>query len=167
MFGSSLPHTDELPAERFDGESVRLRDQWGMATIQSAPHISPDMQEEFVMQYQRRLLGYYGLNSFGCCEARNARNIENVKLIPRLRKVIDALEDRYILAWKPNPAQISPLFDIEHSRTELKEVLEKTSDCITEIALKDINAVSGEPQRLDQYIAMASEFVGASSVERP
>ena len=177
VFGSSLPYIDELPADDFDGKSVRLKDQWGMATIQSAPHVSPDMQEEFVMQYQRRLLECYGVNSFGCCEPLTAGNIEYVKLIPRLRKVIvspwsdldpvaDALEDRYILAWKPNPVQISPLFDLERSRTELSEVLKKTCECITEIVLKDINAVSGEPQRVDRYTAMASELVGASAEER-
>ena len=171
VISSSLGYSDQLPANDFQGK-VRATDQWGHATIQSAPNWAPDMQEEFVLQYQRRILKRYGLNVFGCCEPLNAKNIEHVKKIPRLRKVIvspwsdvdavaAALEDKSILAWKPNPSQVVATFDLEASRRELEDVLRRTDGCHREIILKDLISLSGQPQRLGEYTRMARQLAEA------
>jgi hypothetical protein len=175
--GSSLGFTSELPARDYTGQ-VRPIDQWGHATVQSAPDWSPPMQEEFVFQYQRRLLDRFGLNAYGCCEPLNARNIGYVKAMPRLRRVIvspwsdldavaDALKGHCILAWKPNPAQIAPSFNLDRSRRALVEVLNTIRDQPAEIILKDIHTVAGQPARLDRFTQMAAELVGCPPVGNP
>ena len=165
---SSLSYTDELPAN--DSDFIKTSNQWGHATIQSAPDMAPEKQEEFFIKHQRRLLSRFGLNMFGCCERLTKENLEFIKLIPNLRKLIvspwsdldetiASLADDYILAWKPHPTQMTSTFDMDSSRNELVDFLNKARDCHTEIVLKDIGTFSGEPDRLDRYSRMAHEVV--------
>ena len=170
---SSLGYTSELPTGGLESKSPRAIDLWGQATVQSASFLSPGHQEEYFIQYQRRLLANFGLNQYGCCEPLNSGNLEYIKAIPRLRKIVvspwsdlDSVKQHlghaYAIAFKPNPTQITSVFDIERSKRELEGVLEMFDGCALEIVLKDIGTVSGNPDRLRRYCQMASGLIGAN-----
>ena len=60
-----LGYSDELPQADFDPAHVRTIDQWGFATSQIFSGVSPEMHEEFALQYERRWLEQFGLTYFG------------------------------------------------------------------------------------------------------
>lgn len=170
--GGGVSCTDQLPAGDYDGRHVRFRDLWGHATIQSAPHLSPAMQEQFIFAYQRQLLNHYGLVCYGCCEPIHAGNLPSILRLPNLRKLIvspwsdlpavsAALTDRYVLAWKPNPAQIAPNYDLRASEKHIRQTLRQTSANIVQIILKDIHTTQQQPERIDQFTHMVSALIGA------
>ena len=161
-----VAYTDELPVPDFDGR-VRLKDLWGFAEAQEISQVSPDMCEEFVYQYQRKVLARFGLNCFGCCEPVTDR-MEYVKKIPNLRRVsispwadlkiaAEQLQDKYIFSWKPNPAMMVGNFDPDRIRKNIREALEIADGCVFEMILKDTHTVENDHSRLSSWVQIANE----------
>ena len=85
-YTGGVGYTDELPPKDFDSAHVRLKDVWGAAEAQEFAQISPEMHEEFILQYERRLLANFGLNGYGCCDDLTNK-MEGVLKIRNLRRV--------------------------------------------------------------------------------
>ena len=162
-------YTDELPQKDFAG-TVRLKDLWGMAEAQEIAQVSPAMHEEFVLQYQRRVLRHFGLNAYGCCEALHHK-MEHVKKIPNLRKVsispwadirvsAEALGPKYLFSWKPNPADLAAInFDEGRIRRQIRETLAvcRRNRCVVEIIMKDTHTCNNDASRFDRWTRIAQE----------
>lgn len=164
-----LAYTDELPGPGFDGR-VRLRDLWGHGESQELVGVSPAMHEEFVLRHQRRLLDRFGLNCYGCCEPVTDR-LEYVLKIPRLRRIsispwadlrvaAEALQDKHVFSWKPNPAQLVGDFDPDRVRRNIRETLDIAKDCVLEIVMKDVHTVQHDPSRPATWVRIAQEETG-------
>ncbi len=164
-----LGFTEELPADGFDDKHVRLRDMWGFAEAQETVGLSPQMWNEFVLEYNLPFLERCGLNHFGCCEPLTDRLDILKERVPRLRRIsISPWADRekaaeslgrdYIYSWKPNPAQLAAVrFDEEKVRSYIRETLEITRGCVVEIVLKDTHTCNNQPERFDRWAQIAQE----------
>lgn len=171
----ALGWTDELPADDFDGEHVRMIDCWGGQMAQIFSGVSPAMHEEFALQYELRILEKFGLNYYGCCEPLD-RKLDLMKQIPRLRKVsmspyvnwqaaAEGVGRQYVFSAKPNPAVLATeSWHPEQARADLRKILEATRGCHVEIIMKDIHTLRNEPHRLWEWAEIAMEEVmsGAS-----
>ena len=160
--------TDELPQPDYDGEHARTMDQWGTSTGQIFSEVSPDMHEEFCLQYERRWLERFGLNCYGCCEPLD-RKMGILRSVPRLRRVsmspwVDL--DRaaaetgrdFIFSHKPNPAVLATeRWNPDHARSVLRDALERTRACVVEVIMKDIETCRSEPHRIAEWCRLAVE----------
>jgi hypothetical protein len=164
-----IGYTDELPAPDFDGQRVRLRDLWGFGVAQELAGVSPAQHEEFVLNYQLRLLEHYGINAYGCCESY-ATKFDMLRKVPRLRRVsvspwcevevaAEKLQDDYIFSWKPNPALIVGNFDPDRIRSYIRRTLEVAKGCVLEIVHKDTFTLEHEPARLETWSRIAREEI--------
>ena len=165
-----LGYSDELPQADFDPAHVRTIDQWGHSTAQIFSGVSPEMHEEFALQYERRWLEQFGLTYFGCCEPLHNK-IEILESIPNLRKIsmspwadvektVEKTDGKYVLSYKPNPAVLATgEWNLAQARKNLSEVLDKTRGCVVEVIMKDISTVRYKPQRLWEWSEMAMELV--------
>ena len=160
-------YTDELPQPDFAGRA-RCCDLWGFADSQETSQVSPRMYAEFVFPYEKPILDRFGLNCYGCCEPLHGRwsqvaehsNLRRVSCSPwaDVRKMAAALEDRYILSIKPNPAALAtPNIDRQAIRRWLRETLDATRDCIVEIIMKDNHTLGGNPDNAVQWCRIAKE----------
>ena len=169
-----LGYTDELPQKDFNPSHVRPIDQWGCATAQIFSEVSPEMHEEFALQYEKRWLKKFGLTYYGCCEPLHNK-MSILKTIPNLRKVscspwckVDKMVEQvgtdYVISIKPNPAIFAEdNWNLEAARKLLENSLEKTRGCHVEIIAKDLSTMRGQPQRLWEWADMAMETVGKFS----
>jgi len=158
--------TDELPGPDYDPNHVRPINQWGSSTGQIFSEVSPDMHEEFCLQYERRWLERFGLNCYGCCEPLHNK-IHLMRTIPRLRRIsmstwvdVSVAAERigadFIFSYKPNPAVLArDGWKPEVARAELRRVLEETRGCVVELIMKDISTVRNDPPRLWKWADMA------------
>ena len=161
-------YSDELPQDDFEPDHVRPIDIWGCATAQIFSEVSPQMHEEFALQYERRWLDRFGLTYYGCCEPLDIK-MGILRKVPNLRKIsmspwIDV--DRaakevgtdYVFSLKPNPEILGrDAWHPDIARKVLNETLEKTQGCVVEIIMKDISTVRYEPQRLWEWADIAVE----------
>ncbi len=163
-------YTEELPQQDFDSGHVRGRDMWGCAVAQIFSDVSPVMHEEFALQYESKWLENFGLNYYGCCEPLH-KKIDILRKLPNLRKIsmspfidihkaTESIRDSYVFSLKPFSAILATdRWDPGAARKELKEKLEVTqrNNCRVEVIMKDISTVRYEPQRLWEWLEIASE----------
>ncbi|NQU10942.1 hypothetical protein HQ590_09145 [bacterium] len=166
----AIGYTDELPAPGFDPNHVRLKDVWGGSAAQIFARVSPAMHEEFCLHHERAFLELFGLTCYGCCEPLDGK-VSILKSIPNLRRIsmspwvdvaraAEQLGDRYVFAWKPNPAIISgESWDPAAACQQVRGFLEKSRGCIREMILKDIETVRDEPRRLAEWLQVAREEI--------
>ena len=162
--------TDELPQPDFDGERVRLKDLWARAATQIfTDGVSPEMHDEFAVQYEKRLLGRFGLSCYGCCEpldrkmhvVRKIGNLRRVSMSPwvDIGRAAEAVGRDYIYTHKPNPTIVSMhRWDPDLAREELRDAFEKTRDNVVEVNLQDLHTVRNEPRRLTAWTEMAMQL---------
>ena len=162
-------YTDELPKAGFDPDRVRLCDMWGSAESQEMAQVSPEMHDEFVLQYEKRLLEPFALTGYGCCEDLT-RKMDDVFTIPNIRRISispwadvdvcgEKLGDEYIFSWKPMPAHLVGDFNTEMIRDYIKHTLEAAKGCALEMILKDTHTCQHHPERFDEWTRIARELV--------
>lgn len=161
----ALGYTDQLPA----GAEEPLKNLWGGAADQIFGEVSPEMHEEFALNYNRKWHERFGLNYYGCCEPLHNKIDVIRKNIPNLRKVsaspwanIPSMAEQcgkdLVVSIKPNPAILAEdTFSLDRARKYLTERIAPAKDCAVEIVLKDITTVRNEPQRLWQWAEIALE----------
>jgi hypothetical protein len=162
--------TDELPADDFDGTHVRLKDLWGFSTAQSFVSVSPEMHNEFIIQYEKRVLSHFGLNALACCEPMH-KKLKYARQIPNLRRVsmsewVDVEEAAketgtdLIFSFKPTGTRVAaPVWDEEADKNYLRDVLEKTRGCVVEIVNNTISTCRGDVDRIRRWTKNAKELV--------
>lgn len=162
-----LGYTDELPAEGFSG-TVRAGDMWGFAESQESVGVSPEMFAEFIFPCQKRVLGRFGLATYGCCEPLE-RRWDIIRQIPRLRKVsvscfadlemmAGQLKDEFCLCMKPHPADLArPMLDQGEVRRKLRRAFEVTRGCRVEVLMQDTHTIGGNPENVVDWARIAGE----------
>lgn len=162
--------TDELPAPGFDPERVRLCDLWGAAEAQEFAQVSPEMHEEFVLQYEREILEPFGLNGYGCCDDLSDKldgvlkinNLRRVAVCPwaDIAKFTPVLQKNYIMTWKPKPMPLAAAeFDTESVRIELESGLQKAKGGIIELILRDTHTCKHSPERFGEWVKIARQAI--------
>jgi len=162
--------TDALPSANPDGHKVQPREQWGGSRAQIFTEVSPDMHEEFSLQYERPLLERFGLSYYGCCEPlhkkvdllRTIRNLRKISMSPwiNLDEASEKMGADYVFSFKPHPAHLAfDRFDPDRVRSYLRDVMIRTGRNRCEFILKDITTVRGDPSRLEQWAQIAMEVV--------
>jgi hypothetical protein len=165
------PYCDELPAKDWDGDRVRFKDIWFRGMAQLFSSASPAMQDEFDLQYMRKLMDKCGLSYYGCCEPLD-RFIPYLKKVPNMRKIgvspwadvrssAEQMGGGYVFARKPNPANVAGNFNREVVEKEITATIEACMEnkCPYEFVLKDISTVNGNPQNLIEWAKTATETI--------
>jgi hypothetical protein len=161
-------YCDELPMDSFNPEHVRLKDQWGCAIAQILGSVSPEMHEEFALQYEKKWAERFGLLYYGCCEALSNK-IHILEKIPNLRKIsispwanvneaAEQINNRYVISLKPSPGILAGNnWDPKVAQNYLEEKLRAAGKNNVEILMKDISTVAYHPERLWEWTKIALE----------
>ncbi len=161
---------DELPSENKDGHKVQPKEIWGCSNAQIFSEVSPEMHEEFALQYDRPLLERFGLTYYGCCEPlhkkigilRSVKNLRKISMSPwiNIDEASEAIGKDYVFSFKPNPAHLAfDSFDETLVRNYLSDFVSRTKNNVVEIILKDITTVRNDPVRLEKWARIAKEIV--------
>lgn len=155
-----------------DQNHVRAKDVWGRGLAQIFASVSPQMHDEFDIQYMIKAMEPFGLVYYGCCEPLD-KKIHILEQIPNLRKIsitpwadvdaaTDIIQNRYVIASKPNPSQLSIAnLDEEAVRNELTRIVNacKRNGSSCDIVLKDITTIRNRPENLFTWQRIAMEIV--------
>jgi len=163
-------YTNDLkPVTDFD--NIQPVNLWGRGVAQIFGFVSPQMHDEFDIQYQLEALKPFGLVYYGCCERLDNKihllekmhNLRKISITPwaDINAAAEKIGRKYVMSVKPNPANVGAGFNEENVRLELKPIIEaaKRNDCSFELVLKDISTVDNKPQNLTKWTEIAMEMV--------
>lgn len=161
MFCSDAPRDDAQPG------NISLSDLWLHTESQEFQEVSPAMWEEFLLSYQIPILSQFWLASYGCCE-NLTRKLNGVLKIPNLRifvcsawtdlrKVVDAVGDRYTIMWREKASEIVFADDITPIRKNQEEAMRIAQGCRVQIVLRELQTLNGRPERLKDWARSAKE----------
>jgi hypothetical protein len=167
-------YTDELPAAGYNPDRPRTKDIWMFGLAQMLSTVSPEMFQEFEVDYASRICGRFGLVYYGCCDPLD-RKMKQVRMIPNVRKVsmspwVDEhrgaaeIGPDFVYSRKPNPALLAGgSFDADRVRQDLLATRDvcRRNGCPLEYILKDISTVCYQPQRLFEWGRIAMEVACA------
>jgi hypothetical protein len=163
----SMAYSEELP-DPAANTKAEMNQLWAYANAQDYAMVSPEMTDEFLLQYQIPLLSRFGLVAYGCCEDLT-RKIHLLKQIPNLRRIAvspwadlaacaEQIENDYVISWRPNPSpHISTDWDQQFVSRSLKEGMKAVQGGIVDITLKDIQTVRGEVWRVKEWVKIARD----------
>ncbi len=169
----SFGYTRTLPAaDAPAGGPARAKDLWVLLESQETVGIGPEQFAEFIFPYQQALGERFGRSYYGCCEPvhnrwdslRRLSNLKRVSISPWCDQEFMARQmgKAYVFCRKPNPTLVSTEeFSEINIRADLRETLEITSryGCSVELVMKDVHTLSGEPDRLQRWTALARECI--------
>jgi len=161
----SRGYTKSLPGAGFDG-AVRTQDMWTLIESQE----TVGQYEEFIFPYENAIAERFGAVYYGCCEPVNSRwevlqnmaNLKRVSVSPWCDEELMAESDKIVYSRKPNPTLVSTeVFEEDAIRADLRKTLSLTSknNCSTEIVMKDVHTLNGEPDRLTRWVGIAREVI--------
>jgi len=163
-------YTKELPLDDFDENNIRTRDLWGSSVSQIFGSVSPEMQAELGLTYEKEWMERFTLNYYGCCEALEDK-IEILSTIPNLRKISlspwakikeasEKIQGRYVASIKPSPCEFArENFSVDGEIAKLRQKLEDSKGCNVEVILKDLISVRLQPQRIWEWVEKAERLV--------
>jgi hypothetical protein len=144
---------------------------WCRSMAQSFGIISPDMFKEFEIDYLQSVAKRFAYTYYGCCEPLDDK-IDVLKAIPNLRKIgcspwanvekcAEQIRGDYVLARKPNPANVAIQTDPEVIRQEIEETVKicLKYGCPYDYVLKDISTVSHKPGNLIVWAQTVSDVL--------
>lgn len=148
-----------------------LKATWYRTMAQGFSDVSPEMHEEFDINYALPLAKRFAYTYYGCCEPLD-RKLDVVFKIPNLRKVgvtpwareevmAERLGGKYVYSRKPNPANVAVRSDPEVIRKETETTVKlcQKYGCPVEFTLKDISTVSHRPENLIVWAQTVSEVL--------
>ncbi|MDZ4200377.1 MAG: hypothetical protein U1E27_13960 [Kiritimatiellia bacterium] len=166
----AMPYAEELEDPAANRNGVKRRQLWGYMAAQEFTAVSPEMQDEFLLQYQLPILKAFGLVAYGCCEDLT-RKIDLLRQIPNLRRIAvspfarvarcaEQIGQDYVLSYRPSPADmVSYGWDPDRIRSILKRDLETCRNSHVDITLKDVETVERDPRRVKNWVALAREVI--------
>ena len=146
---------------------------WLRTMAQGFSEVSPEMHEEFELQYILPIANRFAYTYYGCCEPLD-KKLDVIFKIPNLRKVgvspwakeevmAERLGGNYVYARKPNPAHVAMSTDPDVIRAETEKTVKlcQKYGCPLELVLKDISTVSNRPENLIVWSKTVSEVLDA------
>jgi hypothetical protein len=169
-YNQAMAYAEELedPAPNINGV---IRDRlWIFMPAQELTGVSPEMHDEFMLQYQLPIVKQFGLTAYGCCEDLTHK-IDILRQIPNLRRIAvspfadaakcaEQIGQDYVLSYRPSPTDMVGYgFDPDRIRSILKRDLEACKDTHVDITLKDVETVEKDPDRVRKWVELTRQII--------
>lgn len=166
----AMPYAEETEDPAPDTRGTPRARIWGYMAAQEFTLVSPQMHEEFLLEYQLPILAKFGLTAYGCCEDLT-KKIDMLRRVPNLRRIAVApvadapkcaeqIRGDYVLSYRPSPSDMVGYgFDPDRIRRILRRDLAACRECHVDITLKDVETVEGDPTRVRKWIEITRDVV--------
>lgn len=165
-FTKDLPDESELALRPFT-----TKDVWGFLDSQETAGISPEMFEEFVFPYYKKLADAYGLLSYGCCEAvdpiwaaclSKLENLRKVSISPWCNEAYMGEQlrgRRTVFHRKPSPNYlgVGSVLDEEALRAHIRKTVQAAKGCALEFTQRDVYTIHNTYQKVARYVEILRE----------
>lgn len=169
----SLCYTAQLPDDSKPYESLEMRDVWGYMDSQETVGISPDMYNEFIFPYYKKISDLFGLLSYGCCEPvhpiydrclSKCENLRKISISPWCDEELMGERLRgsniiYLRKPSPNYLGVTKEFDADAWRKHILNTLKAAKGCKLEIVQRDVYSLGGNLEKLKRATQIVKELI--------
>lgn len=154
----------DMPHKDLDTEKITCKDIWCRTSAQVLAVVSPEMQQEFDVDYAKTYAERCKRTYYGCCEPlhnkldqiRDINNLHKVSITPwaNVDEAAEIMGKDFVLSYKPNPAFVAnKTFDPAPVEEEITRVLEacKRNSTPCEFVLKDISTIANRWENLMEW----------------
>lgn len=165
--------TNDLSNTITAGKVLTTKEVWGFMDSQETVGISPEMFEEFIFPYYKKVSDLYGLFSYGCCEPvhsiwdnclNKCENLRKVSISPwcneefmgeRLRG------SKVIYHRKPNPnfIGVGKYLDEEAWRGHILKTIKAARGCKLEFSQRDVYTLGGDINKPRRAVEIIRELI--------
>lgn len=169
----SLCYTKDLPAIKESGQIIKSTDVWGFMDSQETIGVSPEMFEEFIFPYYKKVADIYGLLSYGCCEPVHPfwdnciskfQNLRKVSISPWCDEALmgECLRGSHIIYHrKPSPNFLGVGRDLDETAfsEHIKQTLQAARGCKLEITQRDVYTLGGNVPKAMRYVSIMRHLI--------
>jgi hypothetical protein len=134
---------------------------------QEFDQVSPEMFEEFCLNYQKPIFERFAWSCYGCCE-NLTHKIPQVLSIPNLRifvcsawtdltKLLEAVGNSYCIMWRQKATDVVFPDDSETIRRDLHQGAKQLQGRYYQIVLRELQTLRGHMDRLEVWTRYAVE----------
>jgi hypothetical protein len=163
----AMPYAMELADPAANVFGVKRSQLWNFTAAQEFALVSPEMHDEFLLQYQLPIMSKFALVAYGCCEDLTHK-IDILRKIPNLRRIAvspfanvascaEQIGTDYIVSYRPSPADmVSYRYDEERIKRIISKDVDvmRRNDCHFDVTLKDVETVEKDPTRIKRWVAL-------------
>ena len=163
--------TNDLPGKL--DRPHKLTEVWGFMDSQETVNISPDMFNEFIFPYYKKIADLYGLLSYGCCEPVHSFWEKSLSKLTNLRKISISpwCDEEYmgeelrkrdvIFQRKPSPLYVSEdgAFNEEGWRKHVIKTVKASRGGRLEFTFRDIYKTGGDPHRPRRAVEIVRDVI--------
>ncbi|HJD23295.1 MAG TPA: hypothetical protein H9694_04020 [Firmicutes bacterium] len=156
-----LPGYDELEKRPF-----KTTDVWGFMDSQETVGISPEMYEEFIFPYYKKISDRFGALSYGCCEPvdplwdrclSKLTNLRRISISPWCNEEImgERLAGKPIIYHRKPSAEfigVGTTLDEEAVRACVRKTMSAAKGCKIEFTQRDVYTVHGDAEKVRRYV---------------
>jgi hypothetical protein len=161
----AVPYAEGLADPVANRRSVKRSELWGFFAAQEFTMVSPEMHEEFLLQYQLPIMEPFGMLAYGCCEDLT-KKIDMLRKIPNLRRIAvtpfanvqrcaEQIGTDYVMSYRPSPADMVS-YGLDESR--VRRILDRDFDfcrgCHFDVTLKDVETVEHDSDRIRMWVSV-------------
>lgn len=164
LCNGSYCYNDFLPDA--PGKGLRTRDIWGFMDSQETVGISPDMFDEFIFPYYKKVADRFGALSYGCCEPvdvfwdKSIFRFENLKKLSvspwcneeRIGEKIRGKGIIYFRKPSPNFIGVGDTLDEDGVRKNIRETVRAAKGNKLEISQRDVYTVNKDIDKVKRYV---------------
>lgn len=161
-----------LPDMPKEGDHALSGNVWAFGLAQLFTSVSPEITDEFEVQYMKRVFPYFGAIYYGCCDRLDDR-MDYIRKLPKIRKLscspwserehfAEVMPDYCVMSNKPSPAFLATgTLDEDAVRADIRRTIDAARRCgrSLELILKDISTVQHNPACLWRWHDIAMEEV--------
>ena len=173
--GNIVPNTDEpmflsdpLRPEPADGKYT-LKDCWMAGNSQELDQVSPDMFEEFLLNYQKKIFERFGAVSYGCCE-NLTQKLDPVLAIPNLKimvcsdwtdteLLIEKVNKKHCIMWRHLASDIVVSSDTAFMKGKIEREAAMLKGSSYQAILRELQTLMGNKDRLYEWADITKEAV--------
>lgn len=172
--GGILPNNDgpmflSSPLREDRIGDYNLLDCWIHGNSQEFDLISPDMFDEFLLEYQKKIFARFGAACYGCCE-NLTHKLDRILTIPNLRllacsgwtdlpTLVERVGDRCCIMWRHKASEVVCPDDLNDFKPKLFAQAEELSGCVYQVVLRELQTLMGHPRRLEEWTRLSTAAV--------
>jgi hypothetical protein len=173
--GLIVPNTDEpmflsdpLRPEPADGK-YSFKDYWMAGNSQELDQVSPDMFEEFLLNYQKKIFERFGAISYGCCE-NLTKKLDPVLAIPNLKimvcsdwtdleLLVEKVNRQHCIMWRHLASDVVCLDDTTALKNKINTEAATLKGSSYQAILRELQTLMNHPNRLHEWTEITKEAV--------